>query len=172
MKYAIILLLIIGFVSAANVSNYAGEVPADVVSEQCDLISAMGSFNNFNNYFFNCIILQTDTTNRATEQEVQGIFDATNSVQDLKMSMITKETSLSAERLLFSFDTIISILLLLLEVIMIVFYLIQLMFIIFIPYIYVKMLTWIHGMVVRKRYNALMKKKRENYTIVVKRRMT
>jgi len=171
-KTIIVLLLMVSFVSAGNVSNYANEVSGDTVSEQCEILSAMASFNNFNDYFFNCIVLGTDTTNRATEADVAGIFDSTNSVQDLKMSMITKETNLSVERLLFSFDTIISILFLLLEVILIIFYLIQLIFIIFIPYIYVKMLTWIHGMVIRKRYIALMKKKRENYTIVIKRRMT
>jgi hypothetical protein len=112
-----------------------------------------------------------DSNNKLTADSFNEILTESNNVQNLEIKGLEKEIGMSKDRLVGTWNNVLSILFILLEILMVIFYLIQIVFILFLPFMFVKILTWVHGMVVKKRYNALLKKKKANYTIVVSRRM-
>lgn len=112
-----------------------------------------------------------DSNNKLTADSFNEILAESNSVQNLEIKGIEKEIGMSKDRLIGTWNNVLTILFILLEVLLVLFYLIQIVFILYLPFMFVKILTWVYGMVVKKRYNQLMKKKKANYTIVVSRKM-
>jgi hypothetical protein len=93
-----------------------------------------------------------DTNNVLDGASFYDIMDGynTNTVKDLEFEMEKEENNAAKERVSKSWNDLLTVIVLLLEVVKTLFYLFQLFVIVHIPYFYVKFLVWVQRMVVKK----------------------
>lgn len=146
MKRIILLLICLSSVLAASpISENTGDVPVDFWAGLCDgthgivattaLNLVCGSYN-----------LVTSTSNFLSQTDADAMVNGANTVHDMEINLLKEEIALSEQRISQDWNNVLTILYLLVEVIKIIYYSILILLVLFVPYIYIKLINFIRGL--------------------------
>jgi hypothetical protein len=143
MKRILALLLSLSFVMAASpISENTGDVPVTF----WDFICATGVILPQIMVLCTTYNLVTSTSNVLTAEEADSMVTGANTIHDMEINLLKEEIVLSEQRIGQGWNNLLTILFLILEIIKIIYYSILILLVLFIPFLYLKLINFIRGL--------------------------
>lgn len=115
----------------------AVEIPVDEKDELCGVVETAVTP-------LWCLLRSSvDSSNKLSSADLESGVEDSDTVRDVETAIVEKDIELSKERVAKSWGTILSLVLLLVEVVRVVFYIVQLFVLVHVPFFYVKLLVFV-----------------------------